>query len=476
MKFRNIFLVLMVLLSGTACEEALRVSDPESLSPDDVLDKVAGFESVVLSAYNRIHRFGWMGQNGIVAPEIMADNLDFNNRTGRYEQHYVNAVRTHMGRWGNFVGINDCNIIISRIDDLKDIPSDDLALRDQVKGEALFIRALNYHDMAKVYGYEPGQEVNGFNLTVPLRTSETKGVSDALDVKPRATNTELYTQIKADLNSAISLLPASNGSGPFRIGQDAAHALLARVLLYEGSWAEAAAQAELALSKTGASLIEDKAAYYDSWFAVPHPESLYEAEIRSTDWSTVDGANNSLSTLSNNTSSSSQFILVGSPELMAVLDSEVGDMRDTIWDASASGIPAGTRKCQKWQGEKGDFLENIPMIRYSEVLLIAAEGYAKSGNAGQAQEHLNRFRAARGLPATDLTGTDLEALIMKERRLEFALEGHRWFDLKRNGMDIPKSAASGVPTVSYSDFRLLGVIPQTELSLNEFLVQNPGYN
>lgn len=474
MKFRNIFLLVIALFAGSACEEALNVSDPESLSPDDVLVKVSGFESVMLSAYNRIHRFTWMGQNGIVAPEILADNLDFNNRTGRYEQEYVNAVRSHMDRWRSYRGINDCNIILSRIDDLKELTADEITLRDQVKGEALFVRALNYHDMARVYGYEPGQEQNGFNLTVPLRVTETKGVSDALDVKARATNTELYSLLKSDLTQAISLLPASNGNAPYRVGKAAAQALLARVLLYEGSWAEAATQAEAALASSGVSLVDNKAAYYDSWFAVPHPESIYEAEIRATDWSTVDGANNSLSTLSNNTSSSSQFILVGSVELIAALDSEAGDIRDTIWTV-VDGIPAGTRKCEKWQGEKGDFLENIPVFRASEMVLIAAEGYAKSGNTAQAQTTINDFRASRGLPATDATGADLEALIMKERRVEFALEGHRWFDLKRNGMDIPKSAAANVPNISYSDTRILADLPIGELSLNELLVQNPGY-
>jgi len=473
MKFRNIFILVAIMLSGTACEEALVVSDPESLAPEDVLNKVSGFESVLLSAYNRVHAFGWMGQNGIVAPEILADNLDFNNRTGRYEDEYVNAVRSHMGRWGNYVGINDANIIISQIDQLKEIPAADVALKDQVKGEALFLRSLNYHDMARIYGYEPGKEVNGFNLTVPLRVKSTEGVSDAIDVKPRATNTEMYSLLETDLTTAIGLLPTVSSNAPFRVGQDAAHALLSRVYLYNSKWAEAAAQAELAMSKTSAQLVEGKAAYFDSWAAIPHPESIYEAEIRSTDWSTVDGVNNSMSTLSNN-ATGSQFILVGSVELIQTLDSEAGDFRDTIW-SRIDGIPAGTAKCEKWQGEKGDFLENIPVLRYSELLLTAAEGYAKSGNAAKAQEHINRLRAARGLPATDATGADLEALIMKERRVEFAMEGHRWFDLKRNGMDITKPATANVPDLSYSDFRLLGVIPQAELSLNEFLVQNPGY-
>lgn len=474
MKFKNIFILIFVILAGSACEEALIVSDPESLSPDDVLDKVSGFQSVVSSAYNRVHRFEWYGQNGMVAPEIMADNLDFKNRTGRYESHYVNAVRTHMGRWSNYIGINDVNIVISRIDQLKDLTADDITLRDKVKGEAYFLRAFNYHDMARVYGYEPGKEVNGFNLTVPLRVKSTEGVSDALDVKPRATNTELYTLLESDLNTAISLLPATNSQAPYRVGQAAAHALLSRVYLYESKWAEAAAQAEAAMSKTSASLITSKAAYYDSWFAIPHPESIYEAEIRATDWSTVDGVNNSMSSLSNDNIASAQFILVGSVELIATLDSEAGDFRDTIWTRS-SDLPPGTAKCEKWQGEKGDFLENLPLIRYSEMLLTAAEGYAKSGNTPKAQEHLNTLRSARGLPATDLSGDALIALIMKERRVEFAMEGHRWFDLKRNGMEIPKSAGANVPNLSYNDFRLLGVIPQTELSLNEFLVQNPGY-
>lgn len=474
MKLRNILLIAFIFFVGASCEEALEVSDPNSLAPEDVLDKVSGFESVVLSAYNRVHNFGWYGQNAIVAPEVMADNLDFANLTGRYESEYVNAVRTHMGRWGRYVMINDCNIIISKIGELKDVPADETALRDQVLGEALFLRSLAYHDMARIYGYEPGQEVNGWDLTVPLRLTSTEGVSDALNVNPRATNTEIYTQLEADLLQAISLLPATNGAEPYRVGQAAAHALLARVYLYWGRWSDAAAQAEQAMNKTGASLITDETAYVDSWFAIPHPESIYEAEIRAVDWSTVDGANNSLSTLTNNTSPSSQFILVGSPELMAALDSEAGDHRSAIW-TETEGTPPGTRKCEKWQGEKGDFLENIPIFRYSEMMLIAAEGYAKGGSEGTGRDVLNTFRAARGLPATDASGQALLDLIMKERRVEFALEGHRWFDLKRNGMEIPKSAASQVPNVRYNDFRLLAPIPESEINLNDLLVQNPGY-
>lgn len=475
MNLKYILKISFLIFLFASCAEALEVSDPDSLSPDDVLDEISGFESVLSSAYNRVHDFAWYAQNAIVAPEIMADNLDFNNRTGRYETQYVNAVRAHMSRWApRYVNINDVNIIISKIDRLREDPNADTDAIDQIKGEALFIRALNYHDMARVYGYEPGKEVNGFNLTVPLRLTSTDGVSDALNVSERVTNTVMYQQIETDLKEAITLLPATPPSNPYRAGQAAAHALLARVYLYWGRWADAAAQADLAISKTSASLITSQAGYYDSWSAIPHPESIFESEIRSTDWSTVDGANNSLNSLSNNIYSGGQFILVGSTTLVNVLESESGDFRDTIF-RTVTGIPEGTRLIDKWRGEKGDFLENIPIFRYSEMLLIAAEGYARSSDETKAKEKLNALRNARGLASTSASGNALTDLILKERQVELALEGHRWFDLKRLGMPIPKSPTANVPDLEFSDFRLLAPLSEGDLTLNEFLVQNPGY-
>ena len=184
-------LFFLLLLSSFSCNKALDVADPESLSPEQVFAEVGGFESVLFSAYNRVHNFEWMGQNGIIAPDVLADNLDFNNRTFNYESEYVNAVRAHMGRWELYVGINDLNLIFSKIDDLTDLTEEEETLRNQIKGEAYFLRALYYHDLAKVYGYEPGQEVDGFNLTVPIRTTPTEDVSDALVTNARATNTNL---------------------------------------------------------------------------------------------------------------------------------------------------------------------------------------------------------------------------------------------------------------------------------------------
>ena len=165
MKIKNILTLGLIALLFGSCADKLDVSDPDSLSPESVLDEVGGFESVLLSAYNRLISFtNGYGQNSFIAPEVMADQLDFSNRTGRYETQYVNAVRAHMGRWGRYIGINDANIIISKIDRLREDPTADVDMIDLFKGEALFIRALHYHDLAKVYGYEPGQIMASYDV------------------------------------------------------------------------------------------------------------------------------------------------------------------------------------------------------------------------------------------------------------------------------------------------------------------------
>jgi len=471
---KKLTIYIAAFLCFASCSDQLNVTDPDSLSPELALSELSGFESVLSSAYNRVHAFGWMGQNGILAPEVLADNMDFANFTGRFELEYVNSVRAHMGRWNLYRGINDCNILLNKIDGIEDVESTDAETKKVLKGEGYFLRALHFHELAKVYGYEPGQEVNSFNLTAPIRTTPTDGVSDALNVNARATNTEMYAQIKSDLDNATSgLSGVENANEPYRVGEAAAAALYARVLLFEGSYAQAAAKADEAMEKTSAVLTTVDN-HLESWSAVPHPESIYEVEIRATDWSTVDGVNSSVSSLTNNLESGSQYILVPSAELIAAVDSEPGDIRSQLYEEEAS-LPAGSRKSNKWNGEQGDFRENIPVIRYAEMLLTAAEGYARSGNDALALERLNQLREARGLPASAADGSALISLIMKERRVELAVEGHRWFDLKRLGLNIPKSARSAQPTLNYTDFRILPDLPVSELNLNELLVQNPGY-
>ena len=119
-------------------------------------------------------------------------------------------------------------------------------------------------------------------------------------------------------------------------------------------------------------------------------------------------------------------------------------------------------------------MDNVPVIRLSELFLIRAEALARSnGDQVQALTDVNRIRTRAGLTALAATTTNaqLQDEITLQRRLELAFEGHRWFDQKRRGRDIVKSTGN----VPYGDTRTLAPIPLREIQANKNLVQNSGY-
>lgn len=471
---------------------SLETEDASSLSPAQALDNPSGVQSAVLSAYRRLHEFTMYGQNAMLVGDALADNFEIVNRTGRYEQEVVNGVGTFANRWSvAYRAINDANFVLKYLPllNVNQVPSTatltSQRVADQLKGEALFIRALAYSELLRIYAYEPGKEVNGFNLGVVLRSTPTEVVTDA-DLRSRSTNLEGYQFVETDLLEAINLLitpaeqttsgawPAALGSitNPYRANRAAALALLARVYLYWGRYADADSRATAALALLANPAPVAAGSYVSSWSASPHPESIFELEIRTTDWSGVDGANNSLSSITTNLVSGFQYVAAASTELIAA--HEPGDTRLGVYVNNA--VTLNKPQSRKWPGEKGNGVENIPVIRKAELYLIQAESRARQGgNDAGAQTALNTLRASRGLPNTNLTGSALIDLIMNERRVELAFEGHRWFDLKRNGMNIPKPASSGVSTLQYTNFLMLQQIPIAEVLLNPNLEQNPGY-
>jgi len=474
-------------ITAIACD--LDTVNKAVLPPDVALADSTGFKATVFSAYERVNDFAYYGQVQIIQPEVMADNMVIVNNTGRFVQQSVNAVGSHMNRWGTddglttlptgrYVPINECNFVINKIDELATVTE---AQKNRLKGEAYFLRALNYFDLLRIYGYEPGREVNGFNLGVILRTEPVEKASDA-DLRERATNVEGYQLVEADLLQAINLLPVpapvanTVTSYPYRATKQAAHALLSKVYLYWGKYGDASTQADLALGFSNGPLTTT-ANFIASWSATPHPESFFESQIPVADWSSVDGANESLHSVTMNLLAGSQYVVAASDELIAA--HEAGDIRRNLYDNVPGAGPAGTQgkyRCKKWPGGGGgSFVENIPIIRRADVMLISAEGKARSNDENGARTMLNALRAARGLAAASDSGQALLDLLLNERRVELAFEGNRWFDLKRLGKDITKPAALNVPILPYSDFRVLSRIPVDQVVLNPHLRQNPGY-
>jgi starch-binding outer membrane protein, SusD/RagB family len=279
------------------------------------------------------------------------------------------------------------------------------------------------------------------------------------------------------------------------------------VALYNKDYETVVANATEAFNTLGIGKFLEGAEYVSGWRALSNPEAMFEVKfavaaenigvneslqstfttIRTLD--NLRNANGTLNTTSNtggwgDLRPNAQFRgLVGVATTgtgSAIAITRGADIRGQLFEVGPGrGAGAGI-ECIKYLGKTGTlYMDNVPVIRKSEMLLNRAEAYATTGspvlNEDLARADLNTLRVARGLAEVDgsLSGSDLYEAILLQRRIEFFGEGHRWFDLKRLGRDIPKPV-SGVP-IAYTDFRILANIPTREIDGNPNLVQNPGY-
>ena len=138
----------------------LETNPRQSLTPEVALNSVEGYQAVANSMYRLANSFTYYGQQMMIAPEILADNLRLVANTGRYQGEEANGDRDHIGLWNGVVygAINDANLIIAGIDD-EEVRGEQQD-KDFIKGDAYFMRALFYFDLCRVYGYEPGREVD----------------------------------------------------------------------------------------------------------------------------------------------------------------------------------------------------------------------------------------------------------------------------------------------------------------------------
>lgn len=464
-QLKNISLAVLVAIASS-CSDLLNTEPKQSVSSSVALSDITGIRALLISVYDRLQPNTYYGARIMIAPEIMADNVRLTNtNSNRYFNERVNAPSAHMQQfWANYAAINEANFIITSIDAANTTAAD----KAQIKGEALFLRALLYFDMARVFAYEPTKVVNGFNEGLILRTEPTDDVAKA-DLRARATVQETYQFIEKDLKDAIASFPATGNR--LRANKAAANALLARVYLYWEKYADAITYATAALdAPNGASLVSG-ANYVAAFASAPNPESFFEINyVQATE---SLGVNESMHSLTTNLTTGNWGDVVPTNELLSLY--EATDIRRTQGFFAATKGGEAVFFSRKFPGARGPFTDNIPVIRYSEVLLIRAEAYAATGKADLALADLNRLRTRAGatvIPAT-VTGEDLMNAIMRERRLELVLEGHRFFDLKRRGEVITKAALSA--PVPYNDFRILAPLPVGQVQLNPKLKQNPGY-
>lgn len=483
----------------------LEVDPRQTIRTSEALNSPENLESALNSVYGRLRSVDHYGRDMIALSDALADVGRATNNSGRLVAENNNAVNAHFsaGFWQNaYAAITELNLILDQLEKGVNGASDNQLA--SWKGEAKFLRALFLFDLVKVYAYIPTavfQEgvVDQGGIPMPLTAVYIADIAQ-LNQFPRSTLSQNYSQIISDLGDAISLLQNSQRPGPQFASSGAAAALLSRVALYNGSWETALNSANAALS-SGIGQVLSGENYLNGWRSSVHPESMFEVRIQVPGESL--GGNTSLqvtfSTLlqvSNKNIRGGWGDLIPSPivlNLFGLTALQLGNPAtdNNNWDVRRNqDIRAGLYttgndqrfarrqiECIKFLGKNGfDYGDNIPVIRKSEMLLNRAEALFQLGRENDALAELNAFKAMRGLGPVNLSSQLLLDEILTERFKEFAFEGQRFFDLKRNGRNIDKRSYLGPNAlVAFEDFRILAPIPQREVNLNRNLNQNRGY-
>ncbi|AWI27315.1 RagB/SusD family nutrient uptake outer membrane protein [Flavobacterium pallidum] len=379
---------------------------------------------------------------------------------------------------GHFNLIFDCNDLIADIEESGDVTEGTLTN----KAEASVFRALCYFELRRDYG------------EVPLVLNRVVNPSDSYKVK--SSITDIDAQIVADLQYSIEHLPVSWPAYPGRATKGFATALLGKLYLYQQNWSQALTQFETVMTY-GYDLYPD----FDELFlqkADNSAESIFEVQF-----TRIAGQNYSSNYWESQGVRGSSTWDLGwgfNVPTQALVDAfEPGDPRKAATilysgqdDGDGNVLPgvpplaqqywnkkAYTLKSERENfGENKNHWSNIRIIRFADVLLMAAEAANESGQTAVATDYLNRVRArARGNNAgvlPDVVSGDqgtVRAAIKHERRVELAMEGERFYDLVRWG-----DAVSVLGGLGYQDKNKFYPVPQTVIDESQGIIaQNPNY-
>jgi starch-binding outer membrane protein, SusD/RagB family len=494
MKYKNfskIIILISLVLFLSDCKKPLETTPKNSLDLAFALDTREGLQSVLIAIYNSMQSSAYYGRDFIVIPEVMADNCEITtSNSNRFINQGNNTPGAHVGIWtAAYANINRANMILSSIDNSKATATEKV----QWKGEAFFLRALMYHDLVKAYARSPLFLNSGtggnFDLGVPVLTTPVIEAS-AISFPKRNTIAEVYSQIMQDLNQANSLL--TNTGSAYRARKVSAQALASRVELYNGNWVQSERWSDSVIIQNKVPFDTNPLTYFStastssSW-GNAHTETIFGLSYQTGE--TTPGTDGLQYIYYRNLTAPTPLQGYADVTTQLSLRNAMGVTGTTSIDQRYVKLVSPQVKssqqvfhCTKWPGLRQSGQDDIMILRTSEVLLNRAEARAKQGGAKEALAitDINLIKTRSGIPtlattgAGLLTGAALISEILKERRVELAYEGHRLFDIVRNGLDINKSPSNVVFGTNAYNF-LIAPILQADIDANPQLRKNPGY-
>ncbi|WP_221307391.1 RagB/SusD family nutrient uptake outer membrane protein [Rhabdobacter roseus] len=481
----------LLFLLGSCTDQFLNLSPLSNANVENFYKTEKDFEVAVNGAYVSLRASGVFHDYVPLMGDLHSDNTTVGTTAGARTAFFemsefrdqptstiVSTVWNH-----HYEGIARCNIVLDRIEP---VLFDSEPLKNQYIAEARFLRALYYFNLVRIFG------------DVPLIVKEVKSIDLAYGMG-RTPVQDIYASIEADLQFATTHLPATYAAAQVgKATSGAAKGLLGKVYLTRRKFAESAQVLKEVISSGRYQLLPH---FADLWKTTHKNsrESLFEVQFKKQAGSGT-GSNYSVRF----TPYLSSAVLVGAASteggyntptedlLAAYSDSDLRkavSVAEGYTDQNGNAVRGlSGRHTKKFlgaftAGQGAD--DNWPVLRYADVLLLYAEALNEVGfqPAGEAFTYLNQVRARAGLAPLSPTATDEDLRVAdqrafrlaleKERRLELALEGHRWFDLVRTGRALEVLQSKQYPMQEY---HLLFPIPQQQIDINpRVLTQNTGY-
>lgn len=479
MKKKLIYTLAIGMFTLASCDKELDQTPFNAVEQGQAFNTDTDFTNAIRGAYEglRLNNY-YGGQDGgsmIITPDILADNLIINSQGRQSQQNFFLYTYTANGTWGlwnnAYTTILRANKVLENMDKLKEGD-----FKNNIKAEALAIRALAHFDLLRVYA-KRYVGATAADLGVPYVTS-----TDPNTLPARTPLIESYNMVVQDFVAAEAAIAANNGVG--RLNKAAVEGLLGRVYLYMGQWQKAVDMSTAAITNAPATRqLATLAQFPLIWLDQTEQEVLFKVRITDADRVSVGVGYGQSSPAGVRPEYSPTFELVNAYTST--------DIRKNVYIGQTTFNGKQFNYIKKYVGRATGAANvvDVKVIRLSEVYLNRAEAYARLGMDALALKDLNDLRENRYSDFNSATATEigpalLDAILL-QRRLELAFEGHRFFDLKRLGLAVTRTnsgdAIDGTGTapaaigIEAGSFRFVLPIPQAEVDVNPNIVQNDGY-
>lgn len=487
MKLLKYLVISSMLFATTSCgNDWLDLEPSTSVDTETSIKQLSDIEFTLNGIYSTMQNSNAYSGRLMYYGDVTGDDMQAvssTKRTGNYYRFTFNKDNGPSTHWSYLYSIiQNCNLILMNVDKLP-VEDGDESYRDDMKGQALAIRGLALFDLTRFFGY-PYLKDNGASLGVPI----VKDLSTIESKPKRNTVAECYKEVISDFTTAIPLLETGFTKG--KINRWAALGLLSRVYLYKGENGKALTAAEDAITgaeKEGYGLWpNDK--YVTAWGNDADESNPGEVLFEIVNLTTDSPGNESMGYLNSYAGYDDMCVTASFYKLLKADKDDIRFQLLNIEKDSKGKSKKDYAYVFKYlpQGTEGIADANIPIIRLSEVYLNAAEAAVKESDNDAAVKYLDAI-VKRANPKKNVVGKTLTVLdVLNERRKELVGEGHRMFDVLRNGMtveridendsDIAKTVHNTtVMKFDWTYYKVVLPIPKWEKNTNPNIEQNPEY-